>query len=175
MQILGPDFTTVLGTSQTVNVRDSLGIPPQGGVFPFDGGAVKFDFSTAVALTAGTTYEAETFKVSGDSFWVIGQTPGGVWGGLIREFRGRRCVSRRGFGARSSVRSRLTSGLDCMAGGGLWPPVGWASVEGRAVPAWLGMAGSELPVLPVCWSSGRRDCLHGVGEPAASHVPGPTL
>jgi len=81
VQILGPDFTTVLGTSQTASVPDSLGIPPQGGVFPLDGGAVKFDFSAAVALTSGTTYEAEIFKVSGDSFWAVGQTPGGYAGG----------------------------------------------------------------------------------------------
>jgi hypothetical protein len=83
VQILGPDFATVLGTSATVNVPDSYGSVPSGGVDPIAGAPVEFLFSTPVALTPGTTYEAEIFKVNngGDTFVVDGAQPGSYAGG----------------------------------------------------------------------------------------------
>jgi hypothetical protein len=82
VQILGPDFSTVLATSNTATVPDSWGAPPAGGFNPVDGAPVEFDFTTSVALTPGMTYEAEIFKVSGDSYWAdLGASAPGYAGG----------------------------------------------------------------------------------------------
>jgi PEP-CTERM motif len=81
VEIVSQNLNTVLGTSATVSLPDSFGIPPAGGSEPLAGAPVMFTFAAPVALSLGTVYEAEIFKASGGSFYAIGSAAGTYAGG----------------------------------------------------------------------------------------------